>query len=134
MGERLRNALDFAKQRGASRPILIGSDSPTLPPHLLSMAHRALGTHDVVLGPAIDGGYYLVGLSKPAPALFRDIDWSTDRVLQQTLTHARNENLRVFCLPYWYDIDTAADLQRLQCDVRPGSATHDALQSIKVRA
>src|SRR5205085_1978271 len=104
MGCRLSNALEFAMQRGARRPVLIGSDAPTMPGHLLSMAHRALATHDVVLGPALDGGYYLIGLTCPQPALFECIDWSTDRVLQQTLDRARALNLRVFCLPYWYDV------------------------------
>lgn len=134
MGERLSNALEFAIQRGASRPVLIGSDSPTLPPNLIAMAHRALETHDVVIGPALDGGYYLIGVTRPLPALFKDIDWSTDRVLQQTLERARSLNLRVFWLPYWYDVDTVADLERLRGDARPGSATYDALERLAVRA
>ena len=79
-------------------------------------------------------GYYLVGLTSPQPGLFEGIDWSTERVLQQTLDRARALNLRVFCLPYWYDIDTAADLDLLRRDVRPGSEIYDALQRIEAPA
>jgi rSAM/selenodomain-associated transferase 1 len=134
MGERLLNALDFALQHGAKRPVLIGSDSPTLPGHLVRMAHRALATHDAVLGPALDGGYYLIGLTRRQPVLFEGIEWSTERVLQQTLDRARAAGLSVFCLPYWYDVDTAADIERLRRDAHPGSDTRDALQRIAVQA
>jgi glycosyltransferase A (GT-A) superfamily protein (DUF2064 family) len=132
MGERLHAALAFPMKRGARRPVLIGTDSPTLPGHLLGMAHRALATHDAGIGPALDGGYYLIGLTGHQPALFEGIDWSTGRVLQQTLDRARAANLRVFCLPYWYDVDTAADLDRLRRDARPGSETFAALQRFQM--
>ncbi len=110
LGERLSSAFDEAFRRGARNPVLVGSDSPTLPGHLLAMASRALTTHDVVLGPARDGGYYALGLRQPQPAIFKDITWSTSQVLEQTLARCREQNLRVFFLPTWYDVDTAADL------------------------
>ena len=95
----------------------------TLPPAHLAEAARALvaGTADVVLGPAEDGGYYLIGLARPAPALFQDIAWSTGAVLEATRARARALGLREHLLPTWYDVDTPADLGRLRRDlVRPG--------------
>jgi hypothetical protein len=73
---------------------------------------------DVVLGPTEDGGYYLVGLRTRCPALFEAMPWSTSAVLSLTLDRARRLGLRAVCLPTWYDVDTAADLARLESDVR----------------
>lgn len=114
LGRRLLHAFDTALADGARQPVLIGSDSPTLPSHLLRVAQRLLQTHDVVLGPAEDGGYYLIGMNAPRAALFRGVDWGQDTVLQQTLTRAAMAGLTVATLPYWYDIDTAQDLARLE--------------------
>jgi rSAM/selenodomain-associated transferase 1 len=114
LGRRLLHAFDTALADGARQPVLIGSDSPTLPSHLLRVAQRLLQTHDVVLGPAEDGGYYMIGMNAPHAVLFHDIDWSHDAVLQQTLSRAAVGGLTVATLPYWYDIDTAQDLARLE--------------------
>ena len=127
MGVRLYGAFEEAFSRAARRPVLIGSDSPTLPGHLLTVAARALEAHDVVIGPARDGGYYLIGLRKPRPDLFAGIDWSTDRVLSQTIDRARTAGLSVFYLPYWYDVDTADNLHLLERDARPDSAVAGVL-------
>ncbi|MBF6601288.1 MAG: TIGR04282 family arsenosugar biosynthesis glycosyltransferase [Dehalococcoidia bacterium] len=116
LGARLSHAFETVIREGGLRPVLIGSDSPTLPAHLLAAAHAALMTHDVVLGPAEDGGYYLIGMNAPHVSLFSGIRWSSDAVLEQTLARAAEARLRVFVLPYWYDIDTASDLDRLQRD------------------
>lgn len=117
LGNRLEAAFRSALDDGAQRPVLIGSDSPTLPPHLLRSAHRLLASYDVVLGPAEDGGYYLIGMNALQPALFRDIAWSESVVLQQTLARATAAGLRVATLPYWYDIDTVDDLARLEASL-----------------
>jgi rSAM/selenodomain-associated transferase 1 len=127
-GSRLLHAFETALGDGAQRPVLIGSDSPTLPSHLLSAAHRALRTHDVVLGPADDGGYYLIGMNTPYASLFQGIDWSTERVLAQTLERARVARLSVFLLPPWYDVDNGRDLERLACDPLLREHTRRALQ------
>ncbi len=128
LGARLLHAFETAIRDGARSPVLIGSDSPTLPAHLLTVAHRALRTHDLVLGPADDGGYCLIGMNAPHPALFERIDWSTDRVLDQTLTRARETGLDVFLLPSWYDVDEAGDLDRLASDPLLRDHTRRALQ------
>jgi rSAM/selenodomain-associated transferase 1 len=130
MGERLASAFEGAFARGATLPVLIGSDSPTLPGHLLSVASRALQCHDIVLGPALDGGYYAIGLSKPVPSLFEGIDWNSERVLAQTVERAERAGLSVFYLPPWYDVDTRDDLELLRRDVRPGTATSAALRAV----
>jgi rSAM/selenodomain-associated transferase 1 len=133
LGARLLQAFETAIRDGARRPVLIGSDSPTLPSHLLSAAHRALHTHDVVLGPADDGGYYLIGVRAPDAALFEGIEWSTDRVLAQTLARARTAGLDVFLLPHWYDIDDGRDLERLAGDPLLGAHTRRALKASPVQ-
>lgn len=114
LGERMHRALEHALSHGADRAILIGSDTPHLSPRWLETALLALrGGADVVLGPALDGGYYLVGLSRPCAALF-DLPMSNPQVLERTLEAAARLQLEVFQLPVTFDIDTAADLERLQ--------------------
>ncbi len=127
LGTRLRHAFATALEAGASRPILIGSDSPTLPASLLRTAHETLARHDLVLGPAEDGGYYLIGMNTLHPTLFDNIDWGNSSVLSQTLDRAHDAGLRVATLPYWYDIDTLAGLARLANDPLLGNATRTVL-------
>ncbi len=113
LGERLYRALSAA-ETGAV--MALGSDHPTLP---LSLIHRAFetleGGADVVLGPAEDGGYYLIALRAGAvhPRIFADISWSTDRVLPATLERCRELGLAVELLPEASDVDTPEDLRRL---------------------
>jgi rSAM/selenodomain-associated transferase 1 len=90
--------------------VLIGTDSPDLPPENVERAFKDLETHDLVLGPAEDGGYVLIGMRNPLPQLFTDIPWSTAEVTKTTLDRAKG--LKVSLLPPWYDIDTRADLER----------------------
>jgi len=94
---------------------LLNSDSPTLPTALLVEAARALAApgERAVLGPADDGGYYLLAMKAPHAALFRDIDWSTERVASQTRARAAELGLELVTLPIWYDVDDAASLQAL---------------------
>lgn len=123
LGARMAHLVARLLGEGHGAALLIGSDLPTLPSAYLSEAARALaeGAADVVLGPAEDGGYYLIGLARPAPALFERIAWSTDRVLESTRARARGLGLREYLLPPWYDVDTPADLDRLRHDLaRPG--------------
>lgn len=118
--------------------LILGTDSPHLPTDTLRQAADALIAHDVVIGPADDGGYYLIGLRAPCPALFEDISWSTDQVLTQTLARAQTRGLTTHLLPVWYDIDTIQDLRRLHSDlaaVPPGvsddcPATRDMLNEL----
>jgi rSAM/selenodomain-associated transferase 2/rSAM/selenodomain-associated transferase 1 len=115
LGERLTHVFEDVFRLGIESVVVIGSDLPDLPARLLQDAVAALhGRRDrVVLGPAADGGYYLVGMSRPHPAFFRRIDWGTDRVLAQTLDAAKAERLQVSLLDQWGDVDSTADLERL---------------------
>jgi uncharacterized protein len=94
---------------------LLNSDSPTLPTSLLVRAARLVAEHPdrVVLGPSIDGGYYLIVMRAPHADLFRAIDWSTDRVAAQTRTRAEQAGLELVDLDAWYDVDDPAALRRL---------------------
>ncbi|MHC4877612.1 MAG: TIGR04282 family arsenosugar biosynthesis glycosyltransferase [Planctomycetota bacterium] len=99
------------------RMVLIGSDSPNLPDRAFEQAWSLLEAHDVVLGPAADGGYWLVGLRGSAPharAIFDDIDWSTSEVLRQTVNRVRSLNLTLALLPLWFDVDTEAEVATLK--------------------
>ncbi|WP_298200171.1 TIGR04282 family arsenosugar biosynthesis glycosyltransferase [Desulfosporosinus sp.] len=90
--------------------IMIGSDIPGIDLNLLEQANAELRQHDLVLGPALDGGYYLIGLKSVAPFLFRDIDWGTGQVLEQTLQAARQHKLQTALLLELEDIDRWQDL------------------------
>jgi len=114
LGERMKRAFRQAYEDGLDRVVILGSDSPTLPLDYVGQAFDALGTNDVVLGPADDGGYYLVGTSVLVPEMFRGISWGSSRVLDQT-TDALSRAGRSFrLLPFWYDVDTAEDLLHLE--------------------
>ncbi len=110
LGERLINAISVALTEQASRVVVIGSDCPDIDATILGEAMRALSDCDVALGPAIDGGYYLIGLRENQPQLFQDIDWGSDQVLKQTLDKAGQSHLRVHCLRPLSDVDYPEDL------------------------
>jgi rSAM/selenodomain-associated transferase 1 len=121
-GERLCAATEDLLRLGFASLCLIDSDSPTVPVHAFARATEYLSktTDSVVLGPSDDGGYYLIGLRKLHRPLFERIDWSTDRVLEQTVAAARAIGLPVHLLPTWYDVDDGATLARL-CNELLGS-------------
>ncbi|MEK6703862.1 MAG: TIGR04283 family arsenosugar biosynthesis glycosyltransferase [Planctomycetota bacterium] len=96
--------------REATAAVIIGTDCPDISPGLLGMAFEALRSSDVVLGPASDGGYYLIGLRRPVPALFENMEWSTATVLAKTLELASSLGLSVRLLPTLNDIDEPPDL------------------------
>jgi rSAM/selenodomain-associated transferase 1 len=112
LGERLEHAFDELIAAPGDRAVIFGADCPALDPAALDAAFDALDAHDVALGPAHDGGYYLVGLRRRAPELFRDIEWSTSRVLEQTLARASRAGLIAAVLPALDDLDTPEDLLR----------------------
>jgi uncharacterized protein len=124
LGARLDRLLTDLVAEGAGGAIAVDADSPTLPTEFVHRActHLAERTADVVLGPCDDGGYYLIGLRQAAPALFREMPWSTPAVLDETIARARRFGLRLALLPPWFDIDRGADLERLRTSVQaPGA-------------
>jgi len=117
LGERLDHLLTHALHNGADKAVVVNSDSPSLPPAYLHQAFIALDGSDVVLGPAEDGGYYLIGMKSPHPELLLGVEMSTPRVLADTLDLADRHELRVSILPGWYDVDTQEALLRLREEV-----------------
>lgn len=112
LGDRLSNATVDLLAAGYQTLCLINADSPTLPPAMLRSAASSLARSGdrVVLGPSRDGGYYLIGLKHAHRRLFEEIEWSTSRVLAQTLDRAAELSLEVELLPAWYDVDGTADI------------------------
>jgi hypothetical protein len=110
--------------------VAIGTDSPTLPASEMAGAFEGLSAHEAVLGPAEDGGYYLIGLRRFEPALFKDVAWGSDAVLSTTLTTAGRLNLSVGLLAPWYDVDTPADVKRLRRELRARSDLCPAEQEL----
>lgn len=119
LGARIESAVAFAFERTRGPVVVVGTDSPTLPPTFVESAFASLsvGESDVALGPTEDGGYYLVGLRESFEGLFRNVGWSTPRVYEQTASNAERLGLRVLELPRWYDVDTREDLLRLRDEI-----------------
>ncbi len=109
LGSRLEHAINEAFQHGAAKVVVIGSDCPDVSAADISDARAALEKNDVVFGPAQDGGYWLIGMKKAQPALFRGIAWGTEKVLDQSQARAEEAGLEIALLRTLADIDTAAD-------------------------
>jgi rSAM/selenodomain-associated transferase 2/rSAM/selenodomain-associated transferase 1 len=125
LGDRMRNVFADLFAAGYSRIVMVGSDLPTLPPAHVEHAFNQLGTQNnpVVIGPAADGGYYLIGLRALCAELFDSIPWSTPDVLATTLKAAETLQLPVSLAPPWYDIDALDDLRRLAHETAPAART-----------
>ena len=118
LGDRLFKGMVDLLAAGHVGAILVNSDSPTLPPAILKAAVEAVRSGDrLVLSPAIDGGYTLIGLSRPYHRLFQEIPWSTATVFELTLERAREIGLPVVVLDAWYDIDDAASYAILEAEL-----------------
>ena len=125
LGDRLHRLSAILLERGHPAVILIDSDSPTLPTSYLQDAIAWLENRntDLILGPAEDGGYYLIGLKRPCRALFDQIPWSGPTVLADTLHRAAAQRLQVATLSPWFDVDTPDDLARLRRDLATAGPT-----------
>ncbi len=110
LGDRMHNAFEYIFANGYHEVVIIGTDCLALDTTIIESAFQCLGENDVVIGPATDGGYYLLGMNKLNPCLFKKITWSTATVLQETLTVCENEKLKVQMLTTLSDIDVADDL------------------------
>jgi rSAM/selenodomain-associated transferase 1 len=117
LGQRMLAYFADAHAHQIEKVVLIGSDSPHLPAALLQQAFDQLDAHQCVIGPARDGGYYLIGARNIVPPVFEDVDWSTDDVLPQTITKLQDANISYSLLPPWLDIDTIDDFHELQQDL-----------------
>jgi rSAM/selenodomain-associated transferase 1 len=113
LGQRMAAFFGEQFDRGASPVVLVGTDSPTLPLAFVEQAFAALERADVVLGPATDGGYYLVGCARRLPGIFDGISWGTSLVLEETVARLPAGTRLGMLLP-WYDVDTIEDWQLLR--------------------
>ena len=111
LGCRIHRAMSSVFDSGYRHVVVVGTDLPAVHADVFRQALKGLGTHDVVLGPSVDGGYYLIGLNRPAPDLFADIPWSTDQVLTDTQEKAQSLHQSVQLLTQQRDLDTLADLR-----------------------
>jgi rSAM/selenodomain-associated transferase 1 len=109
LGRRLAVFLGGELAAGARAVVVVGTDSPTLPPALVEQAFTELERADVVLGPATDGGYYLLGCAGRLPPVFDGIAWGGRRVLAETVARLAEPGWRLAVLPPWYDVDTLDD-------------------------
>ena len=141
LGERLANAFAVFLREEWDKTVVLGGDSPLLPHAFVEEAFYSLDRHDVVLGPAADGGYYLIGLRRGPGGpgglrrggravdhytrLFESIHWGTDRVLRQTRAAIRACGLSCHELPAWHDVDRPGDLDRLAREIRSLRASGD---------
>ena len=114
LGERMHQAFATAFAGGVTAAVIIGTDCPELSSDLLQAAFEQLTTHDVVAGPARDGGYYLLGMKALVPDFFANKAWSTDAVLSATLADAERLGLSVALLPMLSDVDNAKDFAAWQ--------------------
>jgi rSAM/selenodomain-associated transferase 1 len=121
LGSRLSGAAEDLFSLGFSAVCLVDSDSPTLPVDNLQAMTASLkdGADRLVIGPCVDGGYYLLGMRRSHAALFEKIDWSTSSVYEQTIYRSKEINLRTVELPMWYDVDDPVSLDRLFSELFP---------------
>ncbi len=112
LGQRMLRALDLALEETGRETLLIGSDLPDLPGAHLIEARTALGAAQICLGPATDGGFYLLGAREPLPAdIFKGVVWSGAQVLEKTLANCGSTGVAHRLLPAWPDVDTLDDLR-----------------------
>jgi len=121
LGEKMLNSIFLSFQQGLRKVVIFGADIPAIEPKHLLAAFDALSSNDVVIGPAEDGGYYLIGVrintSKPSRhdrwcALFKNISWGSDKVFQETIAIAKEQKLKYHTLDTLYDIDRPEDIRR----------------------
>ena len=113
LGKRMENAFKDTFMEGFNEVLVIGSDIPDITPLLINKAFEAFKNHDAVIGPCVDGGYYLIGFTKKTflPDIFKGIKWGTERVFKDTMGVFSKKNYKVYVLPKLRDIDRIEDLK-----------------------
>ena len=136
LGARLTSATQWASKNGYDKILLVGSDSPTLPLSHITQAVEGLDSHGIIIGPSIDGGYYLIAfstgcLAAAVPYIFEGIAWSTPQVFQQTIERIRSVEVSLGLLHPWYDIDTYDDLTFLYAHISATRYSGDVVRAIR---
>ncbi|WP_020588738.1 TIGR04282 family arsenosugar biosynthesis glycosyltransferase [Desulfobacter curvatus] len=126
LGDKMENALADTFTAGYESAVLIGSDLPDLPSHIIDTAFKSLGQCSAAIGPSQDGGYYLIGFSAKRfiPQIFHGIPWGTSQVFDLTLNKFMDYQVSHYTLPVWQDIDTQKDLSFLNLDPAGKTAVH----------
>jgi rSAM/selenodomain-associated transferase 1 len=114
LGRRLESFVAAELIAGAEAVVVVGADAPTLPTAFIELAFGQLADNDLVLGPATDGGYYLVGCARRLPPIFSGIAWSGSTVLEETVARLADSSIRLALLPPWYDVDALDDWRMLR--------------------
>jgi len=114
LGEKMHNAFEHCKKQGVLKIVIVGSDCPTLTSSFIEEAFTKLDKDDVAIGPAQDGGYYLIGLKEPCLELMNSVEWSSSTVLEDTLKNAEVKGLKVGLLEIGQDMDVLEDLKNLK--------------------
>lgn len=130
LGDRLIQATLNAFAEGSQQVVVIGTDSPWLMPQDIDAAFVVLNRHDVVVGPTADGGYYLLGTSRPFPSLFGGIAWSTAAVYAQTQARVASLGLQMLTLKAGYDLDFVCDVERFIAEERARGVKSTALEAM----
>jgi len=118
LGIRMRKAFQLVFKEGYKKIVIIGSDFPNISERIILTAFKYLKNYNCVIGPAVDGGYYLIGLNEINESIFKDIDWSTNKVYQQTLEKSRQNNIKIKNLETQYDVDTMKEIKQLYFDLQ----------------
>ncbi|MBA2334633.1 MAG: TIGR04282 family arsenosugar biosynthesis glycosyltransferase [Blastocatellia bacterium] len=128
LGQRLDAAIAEAFEMGFGPVLVIGTDSPTLPHEYLAQASGHLQSHEdgVAIGPTDDGGFYLIGVSRPREGIYDGVTWSSDKTCEQTVANIKNiGDVDLLVLPRWYDVDEPKDLERLIAEIDSDEAARD---------
>ncbi|MCC3144362.1 TIGR04282 family arsenosugar biosynthesis glycosyltransferase [Halanaerobium sp. Z-7514] len=125
LGRKMYNSLLDAYQLSNSPVIITGSDLPSLPISIITESFAGLKERDLVIGPSLDGGYYLLGMKKPHAFLFEQQKWGNKSVLEKTLKAASKYDLKSHFLPEWYDVDTFNELLILREYLKMGDKSNN---------
>jgi uncharacterized protein len=121
IGERMHHALSEMLEMGAENAIVIGADIPGLNRTIIERAFQTLKTAQIVIGPAMDGGYYLIGMKFPHPEIFRDIPWSTEEVFERTVSRIEEKRLRYELVDTLFDVDRLEDYYKTEEILKRGN-------------
>lgn len=114
LGEKMQQAINENFNKRDCQVVVIGADCPGLTPEFVELAFNALAEHDIVVGPSLDGGFYLIGMKKKCPFLLGNIDWDTDKTLEQVMIKVKETKMSYTVLETLEDIDRPEDLQYLK--------------------
>ena len=121
LGQRMKNAIGAVLRMGYDKVVLMGTDIPHVHTETIQNAFDSLENKDLVICPAMDGGYYLIGMKQECASIWNIKRYGTNTVMYDTLQHTKEENLSVSVGQMYYDIDTEADLRQLWNDIRAGA-------------